>query len=373
MNTHTQTDKPINVAVNGSGTIGRAVIIEMLRSLRVQFKITAINDKLPISEATLLLEHIFHERYGEEWDVRFNKAKDALLFTNPEGIKFELPYFEADGTLPWGRVEENIDIVLECSGAYRTRSRLDGHLQLGVKKVLLSAKSTDPDDVDKTVVFGINQGEIAREHSLVSNASCTTNAAAHVLRIVEDNFGFEHCFATSTHTPLNRHLGYDHGMSVELDGVDSIFGIANNVVTRKGSLHTLAPRILGQEFASRIMSKTVFAPFKGGSLMSMVFALSTSDKTENLKPEDIHQLFAAYAATMPHARVIRSFNRDTSSARAKRTPYSAIYDAQMTRISHGPRTTMLEINVWHDTAWGFAPRMLDVAQVMHEAGYDEPV
>lgn len=84
-------------------------------------------------------------------------------------------------------------------------------------------------------------------------------------------------------------------------------------------------------------------------------------------------LFKEYMATMPQENVLESFSREVSAARVKRTPYSAALDTQRTNINHGPHSTMIEINVWHDTAWGFAPRMLDVAQKMHETGYEEPV
>lgn len=366
MNKPRQANTPINIAVNGSGTIGRAVIIEMLKRPTSQFNIVAVNDQLAIDQAAKVLEHIFHERFGEMWRVEPNAAQKALSFTSPQKETFEIPYFKADGTLPWKKVDAPIDIVMECSGAYRTRELLEQHQKAGARKVLLSARSSKEDDVDTTVVYGINEETITADTHLVSNSSCTTNAAAHVLKVIYDHYGFMTCDAVSIHVPLNRHHAYDHGANVE-EGYDSVFGIANNAIPRECSLGSLAPRILGKEFNGRIMANTITVPIKGGSLMQMSFSLPKTEKTAQLARESINALFKDYAKSMPHDQVFRVFDREGCSARAKRTPYSAILDANLTDVLITDNAVALKVGVWHDTAWGFAPRMLDVAQEMFEA------
>jgi glyceraldehyde-3-phosphate dehydrogenase/erythrose-4-phosphate dehydrogenase len=206
-----KTGNTINVVVNGSGTIGRAIIVEIIMNPSKGINLIAVNDKMPIEEASELLEHNFWKRCRQDYTVNISNDKKKIFIKTPSGQEFSFLYFEYNGILPWNKIDTKIDIVFESSGAYSTREELQEHINHGVGSVLLSRRSKTAYDVDKTIVFGINHNDITKNDKIISAASCTTSASIYLINFMDKMIDFELCQTLSCHVPLNRKTNYDDG------------------------------------------------------------------------------------------------------------------------------------------------------------------
>lgn len=269
MNVSTKSKKRANVVVNGSGTIGRGIIVEIIMSQEKGIDLVAVNDKMTIKEAAELLEHNFWRRCREHYQVDISDDRKKIIVYTPSGRKLSFQYFKYNGSLPWKKVEVPIDIVFESSGAYSTREQLQQHINEGAGSVLLSRRSKTKYDVDKTVVFGINQEVITKDDKIISAASCTTGAGIFLIKLMDQLVDFEFCQSLSCHVPLNRKSAYDDGPGRSM-GYASHFGVKGNIVPTECSLEYMAPRVLGEKFNGRFSSSTICIPTVGGSYMRVL-------------------------------------------------------------------------------------------------------
>jgi len=176
------------IAINGFGRIGRMVLRALVESGRDEFQVVAINDLAPASRLGHLLKYdSVHGAFPKSVEV-----SDDAITVDGQAIKV---FSERDpAALPWGELD--IDIVMECTGFFLTQETAGKHIKAGAKRVLLSAPAKDD---TKTIVYGVNDGEINAGDVIVSNASCTTNALAPVLKVLDDNFGVEGGMMTTIH------------------------------------------------------------------------------------------------------------------------------------------------------------------------------
>lgn len=184
----------IRVAINGFGRIGRSVLRALYEtSRRAEVQVIAINELAePEGVAHLLKYDSSHGRFA--WDVRLS---GELLQVGDDNIRL---FHQADiGELPWK--ELGIDIVLDCSGVYGSRDDGLQHLTAGAKKVLFSHPGTD--DLDATIVYGVNHESLTASDNIVSNASCTTNCIIPIIKLLDDSFGIESGTVTTIHASMN--------------------------------------------------------------------------------------------------------------------------------------------------------------------------
>jgi len=176
------------IAINGFGRIGRMVLRALTESGREDLKIVAINDLAPAPRLGLLLKYdSVHGLFPGEVT-----ADDKTITVNTQVIKV---FSQRDPeALPWGELD--IDIVMECTGFFLTQETAGKHIKAGAKRVLLSAPAKDD---SKTIVYGVNDGDINADDIIVSNASCTTNALAPLLKVLDDTFGVENGMMTTIH------------------------------------------------------------------------------------------------------------------------------------------------------------------------------
>ena len=353
----------IKVAVNGSGTIGRAMIVEIIMTPSNCIDLVAVNDKMPIEEAVELLEHNFWSRCRERYAVGTSDNKKEILVATPDGRNLRFLYFEYTGELPWSKVEAPIDIVIECSGVYSTREQLQQHIDEGARSVLLSRRSKTAHDVDKTVVFGINHHDIQKDDKIISAATCTTGASIFLIKMMDQLVNFEFCHTLSVHVPLNRKTNYDDGPGRSI-GYTSHFGVKGNVIPTECSVELMVPRVLGGRFAGRISSSMICVPTVGGSYMQMTFFAKNNKKNKLIDAEFLNKKLEEYIKTLPHDQIVSVSHRDMASAVVDCKPYSCIVDASRTLVLKGKRNTKYTFEIWHDTAWGYASRLLDIAKVM---------
>src|SRR4249919_231194 len=189
---------PIRVAINGFGRIGRNVLRAIVEAKRSDITVVAINDLGPVeTNAHLLRFDSVHGRFPGEVTVKGDTIDCGIGPIKVTAIR-------DPAQLPWK--ELGVDIALECTGLFTTKEKASAHLQAGAKRVLVSAPA---DDVDLTVVYGVNHDKLTKDHMVVSNASCTTNCLVPVAKVLNDTVGIQHGMMTTIHSYTNDQPSLD--------------------------------------------------------------------------------------------------------------------------------------------------------------------
>ena len=247
--------------------------------------------------------------------------------------------------LPWK--ELGIDLVFECTGAFNSRDKAKIHLEAGAKKVLISAPAGS--DVDATIVYGVNQSVLKDTDTIVSNASCTTNCLAPVVKVLHENFGVEyglmntiHAYTNdqkltdSNHTDLRRARAAAHSMIPAKTGAAAAIGLV---------LPELDGKLDG--FAVRV-------PIANVSLVDFTFISKKVYTTDEINA-------AMYTASKGELKNILGYNSaPLVSTDFNHTKESSIFDSTQTKI----KGNLIKVLAWYDNEWGFSNRMLDTARVM---------
>lgn len=339
---------PLRLAINGYGRIGRCFLRALWESpLREFVQVVAINEPADLPSIIYLTR--FDSTHG-----RFAGQVEAL----PVGFSIDgHPIRVSHGTTPeavdWAGL--GVDLVVECSGRYSLRADLARFLKAGAPRVLLSHPGQSSDDVDATVVFGINEDRLVGSERIVSNASCTTNAVVPVLALLDEAYGVEYGVLTTIHSVMNDQPlidGYHHtDLRRTRSAMQSIIPVSTGLAR---GVERLLPRLVG-----RIQAKAIRVPTTNVSAIELVVSLGQDVtvaqvnrllQTATTGPEAPHAGLLAYSED-PHASI--DFNHD---------PHSAIIDGSQTRVS-GPR--LVSLLIWFDNEWGFANRMLDVLRHWH--------
>lgn len=333
--------QPIRVVINGYGRIGRCVLRALYESGRDRdIRIVAINEPADLASMAYLTRFdsthgVFHGSV---------EAGDTGLLINGRNI----PVFHAavPDQGPWHDLE--FDLLWECSGAYGTREGLEGFLQAGCPRVLVSQPARSAQDVDYTVVYGINESGLDAGQRIVSAASCTTNAIVPVLDLLDRSLGVDRAYLTTLHSVMNDQPmidGYHHAdLRRTRSAMQSIVPVSTGLAQ---GVERLLP-----ELAGRIQAKAVRVPILNVSAIDLMVNLrqpSTAAEINNLF-EAAAQARSDLLACSDHPHASVDFNHD---------PHSAIIDASQTCVN-GDR--FANLFVWFDNEWGFAHRMLDVTQ-----------
>ena len=335
--------RPFRVALNGYGRIGRCVLRALSeRQGGANFEIIALNDIADQASIEYLTR--FDSTHGRfPGEVRADG--DCLHI---DGVCVKVLCASEPEEIDWAALE--IDLLLECSGRYTTRADAQRFLDAGVPRILLSQPMDSAADVDATIVYGVNQSALNGTEKIVSNASCTTNCGVPLLQLLEQRVGIEHAIITTIHSAMNDQPVIDAYHHKDLRRTRSAF---QSVVPVSTGLARGIERLL-PELNGKIQAKAVRVPTLNVSCLDI-----TVQSQHDTSTTEISALFKQAAAQgalhglldyteLPHASC--DFNHD---------PHSAIFDASQTQMS-GPR--MLNIVAWFDNEWGFANRMLDVAE-----------
>ena len=335
--------RPFRVALNGYGRIGRCVLRALSeRKDKTNFAIIALNDIADQASIEYLTR--FDSTHGRfPGEVRVDG--DCLHI---DGVCVKVLCAETPEEIDWAALD--IDLLLECSGQYTTRADAQRFLDAGVPRVLLSQPMDSAQDVDATIVYGVNHASLTGNELIVSNASCTTNCGVPLLQILAQSVGIEHAFITTIHSAMNDQPVIDAYHHKDLRRTRSAF---QSVIPVSTGLARGVERLLPQ-LNGKIQAKAMRVPTVNVSCLDIT--VQTQRDTDTAEINQLFQQAAAQGALhglldyteLPHASC--DFNHD---------PHSAIFDASQTRMS-GPR--MLNFVAWFDNEWGFANRMLDVAE-----------
>jgi glyceraldehyde 3-phosphate dehydrogenase len=339
------------LAINGYGRIGRAVLRALYeRNLQDQLQIVAIND-LGIAES-LVYETRYDSVHGAfplpvAFDEGHGERTMYIEQTAGDQHAIRLHREARPQALPWAA--EEVDLVLECSGKLTSRALSEQHLEAGADKVLIGAPAGE--DVDLTVVYGINHDQIQPQHRIISNASCTTNCMAPVLAPLQDKVGIEDGLMTTIHAYTNGQVLTD----TVLDKMDLRRGRSATQSMIPTSTH--ATQALGWVLpgvADKITGYSMRVPTINVSVVDLVFRPSRATSVE-----EINQLMAEAAKQDPYG--VLGYNTEPLvSIDFNHCSKSAVFDATQT-MQMGE---LIKILAWYDNEWGYANRMLDVALTM---------
>ncbi len=331
----------LKVAINGFGRIGRNVLRALYENdYQDRIQIVAINDLAPTeSNAHLLQYDSTHGRFNAQVDF-----SDDSISINGEPIP---AFMQRDpAQLPWQ--ELGVDVVMECTGFFRSRDKAALHQHAGANKVLVSAPGKQ---LDATIVFGANDQMLNSEHSLVSNASCTTNCLAHVAKAMNDAIGIKTGLANTVHAYTNTQNLLD---SFHKDKRRGRAANVSMIPTSTGSAKAIGAVI--PELDGKLDAVAVRVPVINVSLLDFTFV---PNKSASL--EDIEAIFNEYAEG--RAGVFELSSKPLVSIDHNHNPASCIVDIEQSRISGD----LIKIQAWYDNEWGFSNRMLDTALAMANA------
>ncbi len=331
---------PIRIAINGFGRIGRLVFRGIYNDPR--FEVVAINDLT--SSATLA--HLL------KYDSTQGKFKETVEVT-ATGLQVGKNHIQVTAEkdakkLNWA--DNKTDIVVESTGAksFRDRAGVQQHIDAGAKKVLLTVPSKD--EIDATIVLGINDSALKPEHKLVSNASCTTNCVAPMAKVMLDNFGIETAFMTTIHSYTNDQNILDAPHSDLRRARSAALSI---IPTTTGAAKTVGKII--KELKGKIDGTSLRVPTPTGSITDLVV-----NTTKPVTVEAVNAAFKA-AANGPMKGVLEYTEEELVSVDIIGNPHSCIFDAKSTMVM-GDK--MVKIFGWYDNEWGYSMRCVDLLAKM---------
>ena len=330
----------MRVAINGFGRIGRSVfrILDQNKDIEV----IAIND---LSNQESLAYLLKYDTIMGRFSGNVNIEKD-ILHTDNESVQM---LSERDpAKLPWEDL--NIDIVIESTGVFRTCSALETHLKAGAKKVILTVPAKDK--IDNTVVVGVNEDTLKKEHRIVSNASCTTNCLAPMAKILDESFGIKQGVMNTVHAYTNDQRLADVPHS---DLRRSRAAAENIIPTSTGAARAVGmvlPELNGKldGIASRV-------PVPDGSVVDLFIELE-----KKVTVQDIHDAVKVAAETERMKNILYYSDSHIVSSDIIGNPYSSIYDSKCTKVKSGKYVRTIN---WYDNEWGYSNRVVDLIRLMH--------
>ena len=335
----------IKVGINGYGRIGRNVLRALFEGKRAsELQIVAINDLGDAKTNAHLTQYdTVHGRFPGEV-----KVDGDSLSVNGQRIRV---LAERDpAKLPWGTL--GVDFVLECTGLFTSKAKASAHLAGGAKKVLISAPGGD--DVDATVVYGVNHGVLSSKHTVVSNASCTTNCLAPVAKVLHDTVGIAAGLMTTVHSYTNDQVLTD---VYHKDLRRARSATQSQIPTKTGA--AVAVGLVLPELKGLLDGFSVRVPTINVSMVDLTFMAKRATTVE-----EVNEVVRAAAASSAWQGVLGYNTAPLVSCDFNHDPHSSVFDATLTKVSGG---TLVKVCAWYDNEWGFSNRMIDVALAWSKA------
>lgn len=333
----------IRVAINGYGRIGRNVLRALYESNRQnQIQIVGINDLGdPKTSAHLTRFDSTHGRFPGEV-----KLDNEYMIVNGDKIRM---IAERDPTkLPWGELK--VDVVFECTGFFTSKDKASAHLKAGAKKVIISAPGGD--DVDATIVYGVNQSVLKASDTVISNASCTTNCLAPLAKVLNESVGIVNGLMTTIHAYTNDQVLVD---SYHSDLRRARSATQSMIPTKTGAASALG--LVLPELSGKLDGFAMRVPTVNVSVVDLTFRAARKTSVD-----EINQLIKK-AAEGSMKGVLAYNDEPLVSIDFNHNPHSSIFDATQTKVIDD----LVKVLSWYDNEWGFSNRMLDTAVALMQA------
>ena len=328
----------VKVAINGFGRIGRNVLRAILESGRTDIEVVAINDLGPVETNAHLLR--FDSVHGRFPHVVTTTADTIDVGRGP--IKVTAIRNPAD--LPWG----DVDVIMECTGIFTAKDKVQAHLSTGAKRVLISAPG---ENADKTIVYGVNHGTLTKDDLVVSNASCTTNCLSPVAKVLNDSIGIVKGFMTTIHSYTGDQPTLD---TMHKDLYRARAASLSMIPTSTGAAKAVG--LVLPELKGKLDGVAIRVPAPNVSVVDLVFEAKRSTTVE-----EVNAAIRAAATKGPLVGILGFTDQPNVSSDFNHDPHSSVFHMDQTKVMDG---TMVRILTWHDNEWGFSNRMSDTAVAM---------
>ncbi len=328
----------VRVAINGFGRTGRAAFRAAFES-GADIEWVAIND---VAEPAMLAQLLKYDTVYGPFAGTVEAADGALVV---DGNRIVTPTAADPSLLPWGELD--VDVVIESTGRFRNRADAVKHLEAGAKKVIISAPAKEP---DITVALGVNFETYDPDvDHVISNASCTTNCLAPVVKVLHEALGIHHGVMTTVHAYT--------GDQQLLDGPHKDYRRARAAAANLVPTSTGAAKAIGlviPDLAGKLQGFAVRVPVLTGSLVDLTVELQCATSID-----EVNALFEHHADNDELAGILRYSEEPLVSSDIVRSPYSSIFDAPLTMVIDG---TQVKVVAWYDNEWGYSNRLVELAQ-----------
>ena len=325
----------IKVGINGFGRIGRNAF--KIAFERPDMEIVAVNDLTDTKTLAHLLKH--DSSYGTySHDVSFDEENIIV-----NGKKIRVLSEKDPAALPWG--DMGVDVVIESTGLFTKAEDAKKHLDAGAKKVVISAPAKS--DEIRTIVLGVNEDTVTEEDKIISNASCTTNCIAPVMKVLEDTFGIEKAMMTTVHS---------YTASQRLQDAP-----AKDLREARAAAENIVPTTTGASKAAAKAIPSLEGKFNGLSVRVPTPVVSLSDITAVLKrdvtKEEINEAFKKAASEPFYEGIIGVTEEELVSIDFRGNSHSAIVDLPLTDVIGG---NLVKVVAWYDNEWGYSNRLVEL-------------
>ncbi len=338
---HPWENHKMRVAINGFGRIGRSVF-RILNS-RENVSVVAINDIADNDAMAYLLKY----------DTVMGRFDDTVTL---DGDRMKTSHnviqmlAERDPSqLPWDELE--VDVVIESTGIFRKRTQLEQHLNAGANRVILTVPAKD--EIDYTLVIGVNNDGLTANHKIISNASCTTNCLAPMAKILNDNFGIEYGVINTIHAYTNDQRLADVPHS---DWRRSRAAAENIIPTTTGAAKAVG-KVL-PELQGKLDGIAMRVPVPDGSVVDSVFRLG-----KDVTVDDINEAVLSASKSNGMSNVVEYSTLPVVSTDIIGNPHSSIFDAPFTKVIEGSLVKTLN---WYDNEWGYSNRVADLVDILSQ-------
>jgi glyceraldehyde-3-phosphate dehydrogenase type I len=333
----------IRVGINGFGRIGRAVFKQFFE--RDAFQLIGINDLASLEDLAYLLK--YDSVHG--WYPRKVAAQQGAIQVDEQTI----PFFSSPDPekIPWKEI--GAEIIVECSGALRSRAKAAGHLAAGAKGVIISAPS---DDADAMIVLGVNEENYRPEsHQIVSMASCTTNCLAPVAKVLHESFGVQFIMFTTVHAYTSSQSLMDTPARHRRRGRAAALSIIPTTTGAAKAAEKVLPELKG-----KITGTAMRVPVPNGSVTDMTVSLG-----KDVTSEQVNMALREASEKSPLQGILRVTDEALVSQDIIGDPHSSIIDGQITMTLN---KRIVKILAWYDNEWGYSARLVDFAEFMAGKG-----
>ncbi len=329
----------MRVAINGFGRIGRSVF--RILNERSGVEVVAINDLSEREALVYLLKYDtvmgrFHDKAELTDNILKTSNHTVTLLSVPDPVQ-----------LPWGDMDVNV--VVEATGVFRQKEQLKSHLSAGASRVILTVPAKD--DIDYTVVIGVNDDDLKPEHKIISNASCTTNCLAPMVKVLNDSFGIESGVINTIHAYTNDQRLAD---VPHKDWRRSRAAAENVIPTTTGAARAVG--MVLPELDGKLDGIAMRVPVPDGSVVDLVVRLNQDVTEENVK-----EAVRAASATNKLAPILEYQDEPVVSTDIIGNSHSSIFDAPFTQVIDGSLVKTLN---WYDNEWGYSNRVVDLIGIL---------
>lgn len=333
----------VRVGINGFGRIGR-LVFRVLAQFPNEFEVVAINDLSDAKSLALLLKY---DSVHRQFNGTVEAADDALIVN---GKRIQITKEKDPANLPWKAL--GCQIAIESTGFFTNKASLQKHIDAGAERVILTAPAKDA--LDATIVMGVNDDELNSSMRIVSNASCTTNCLAPVVKVLNESFGIEKGLMTTCHAYTNDQRVNDQ---IHADAYRARAAAINIIPSTTGAAKAVGEVLPAMK--GKLTGISLRVPVADGSITDLTAVLN-----KNVTKEEVNAAIQA-AAEGPMKGVLQYTTDPLVSSDIIGNPHSSIFMGDWTQVIEG---NMIKILSWYDNEWGYSNRVVDLARKLAQLG-----